>query len=104
MPRIGYLDGSGHSQWYTVERLLRKYASIYGIKIFVYASLSFSPTPTTLCRPTYVFNMLTPLLFLIFTGIITDGHPDAQDMTVYTCTDVLVIYRVKYVVFLPLNT
>lgn len=36
MPRIGYLDGSGRSQWYTVERLLRKYASIYGIKIFVY--------------------------------------------------------------------
>lgn len=104
MPRIGYLDGSGRSQWYTVERLLRKYASIYGIKIFVYASLSFSPTPTTLCGPTYVFNMLTPFLFLIFTGIITDGHPDAQDMTVYTCADVLVIYRVKYVVFLPLNT
>lgn len=55
------------------------------------------------CADLHVFNMLT-LLFLIFTGIITDGHPDAQDMTVYTCTDVLVIYRVKYVVFLPLNT
>nr|XP_019705247.1 probable helicase CHR10 isoform X3 [Elaeis guineensis] len=34
MPRIGY--GSQHSEWYTVERLLRKYASIHGIKIFVY--------------------------------------------------------------------
>lgn len=56
------------------------------------------------CADLHVFNMLTPLLFLIFTGIITDGHPDAQDMTVYTCADVLVIYRVKYVVFLPLNT
>lgn len=56
------------------------------------------------CADLHVFNMLTPLLFLIFTGIITNGHPDAQDMTVYTYTDVLVIYRVKYVVFLPLNT
>ncbi|XP_022770218.1 LOW QUALITY PROTEIN: probable helicase CHR10 [Durio zibethinus] len=36
MPRIGYQDGSDRSQWYTVERLLRKYASIYGVKIFVY--------------------------------------------------------------------
>ncbi|KAM3685410.1 hypothetical protein ACJW31_11G115400 [Castanea mollissima] len=36
MPRIGYQDGSDRSDWYTVERLLRKYASIYGIKIFVY--------------------------------------------------------------------
>ena len=35
MPRIGY---QGHSEWYTVERLLRKYASLYGIKIFVYSS------------------------------------------------------------------
>ncbi|XWS32396.1 hypothetical protein CRYUN_Cryun23aG0155900 [Craigia yunnanensis] len=35
MPRIGYQDGSDRSQWYTVERLLRKYASIYGVKIFV---------------------------------------------------------------------
>ncbi|XP_038976298.1 probable helicase CHR10 isoform X6 [Phoenix dactylifera] len=34
MPRIGY--GSQHSEWYTVERLLRKYASIHGIKVFVY--------------------------------------------------------------------
>ncbi|KAK6285438.1 hypothetical protein POUND7_011617 [Theobroma cacao] len=31
MPRIGYQDGSDRSQWYTVERLLRKYASIYGV-------------------------------------------------------------------------
>ncbi|XP_077235394.1 SNF2 domain-containing protein / helicase domain-containing protein [Tasmannia lanceolata] len=36
MPRIGYQDGSERSEWYKVERLLRKYASIYGIKIFVY--------------------------------------------------------------------
>ncbi|KAG2672184.1 hypothetical protein I3760_13G028600 [Carya illinoinensis] len=36
MPRIGYQDGSDRSDWYTVERLLRKYASAYGIKIFVY--------------------------------------------------------------------
>ncbi|XP_052490940.1 probable helicase CHR10 isoform X3 [Gossypium raimondii] len=36
MPRIGYQDRSDRSQWYTVERLLRKYASIYGVKIFVY--------------------------------------------------------------------
>ncbi|KAK9273105.1 hypothetical protein L1049_017912 [Liquidambar formosana] len=36
MPRIGYQDGSDRSEWYTVERLLRKYASMYRIKIFVY--------------------------------------------------------------------
>ncbi|GMY23292.1 probable helicase CHR10 isoform X1 [Fagus crenata] len=36
MPRIGYQDGSNRSDWYTVERLLRKYASICGIKFFVY--------------------------------------------------------------------
>ncbi|TYI15073.1 hypothetical protein ES332_A08G162700v1 [Gossypium tomentosum] len=36
MPRIGYQDRSDRAQWYTVERLLRKYASIYGVKIFVY--------------------------------------------------------------------
>ncbi|XP_057999585.1 probable helicase CHR10 isoform X2 [Hevea brasiliensis] len=36
MPRIGYQDESDRSQWYTVERLLRKYASIYSIKIYVY--------------------------------------------------------------------
>ncbi|KAE9617864.1 putative DNA helicase chromatin remodeling SNF2 family [Lupinus albus] len=36
MPRIGYQDGSDRSEWYTVERLLRKYASLYNIKIFVY--------------------------------------------------------------------
>ncbi|KAK1286148.1 putative chromatin-remodeling complex ATPase chain [Acorus calamus] len=35
MPRIGYQDGSGRSEWYTIERLLRKYASIYGISIYV---------------------------------------------------------------------
>lgn len=39
MPRIGYQDGSDRSEWYTVERLLRKYASIYDIKIYVYISL-----------------------------------------------------------------
>ncbi|XP_010053964.2 probable helicase CHR10 isoform X1 [Eucalyptus grandis] len=36
MPRVGYQDGSDRSEWYTVERLLRKYAAIFGIKIFVY--------------------------------------------------------------------
>lgn len=36
MPRIGYQDGSDRSEWYTVERLLRKYAALYGIQIFVY--------------------------------------------------------------------
>uniref|UniRef100_A0A1J3EGA1 Chromodomain-helicase-DNA-binding protein 1-like n=3 Tax=Noccaea caerulescens TaxID=107243 RepID=A0A1J3EGA1_NOCCA len=36
MPRIGYRDGSDRSQWYTVERLLRKYSSIFAVKIFVY--------------------------------------------------------------------
>lgn len=36
MPRIGYQAGSDRSEWYTIERLLRKYASIYGIKFFVY--------------------------------------------------------------------
>uniref|UniRef100_A0A7N0UQS7 Helicase CHR10 n=1 Tax=Kalanchoe fedtschenkoi TaxID=63787 RepID=A0A7N0UQS7_KALFE len=36
MPRIGYQDGSDRSVWYSVERLLRKYASMYGIKIYVY--------------------------------------------------------------------
>ncbi|XP_010506437.1 PREDICTED: probable helicase CHR10 [Camelina sativa] len=36
MPRIGYQDGSERSQWYTVERLLRKYSSIFAVKIFVY--------------------------------------------------------------------
>ncbi|XP_052193253.1 probable helicase CHR10 isoform X2 [Diospyros lotus] len=36
MPRIGYQVGSDRSEWYTVERLLRKYAALYGIKIFVY--------------------------------------------------------------------
>ncbi|XP_024010779.1 probable helicase CHR10 [Eutrema salsugineum] len=36
MPRIGYRDGSDRSQWYTVERLLRKYSSIFAVEIFVY--------------------------------------------------------------------
>ncbi|XP_072963104.1 probable helicase CHR10 isoform X1 [Typha angustifolia] len=36
MPRIGYQDGSQRSEWYTIERLLRKYASLHGITIFVY--------------------------------------------------------------------
>lgn len=40
MPRIGYQDGSDRSEWYAVERLLRKYASIYNIKIYVYVSIS----------------------------------------------------------------
>ncbi|WVZ55040.1 hypothetical protein U9M48_005757 [Paspalum notatum var. saurae] len=36
MPRIGYQGGSQRSEWYTIERLLRKYASLHGIDIFVY--------------------------------------------------------------------
>ncbi|RHN45465.1 putative DNA helicase chromatin remodeling SNF2 family [Medicago truncatula] len=36
MPRIGYQDGSDRSQWYTIERLLRKYASMYNVNIYVY--------------------------------------------------------------------
>ncbi|GAB2224301.1 hypothetical protein Droror1_Dr00005054 [Drosera rotundifolia] len=36
MPRIGYRDRSDRAVWYTIERLLGKYASIYGIRIFVY--------------------------------------------------------------------
>ncbi|XP_024961390.1 probable helicase CHR10 isoform X1 [Cynara cardunculus var. scolymus] len=35
MPRIGYQDASDRSEWYSVERLLRKYAALYGIKIYV---------------------------------------------------------------------
>ncbi|KAK4488544.1 hypothetical protein RD792_004308 [Penstemon davidsonii] len=38
MPRIGYQDGSDRSEWYTVERLLRKYAAMYGVNIYVYVS------------------------------------------------------------------
>ncbi|XVF33572.1 hypothetical protein REPUB_Repub17cG0179900 [Reevesia pubescens] len=45
MPRIGYQDGSDRSQWYTVERLLRKYASIYGVKIFVREPSRRRPVP-----------------------------------------------------------
>ncbi|KAI3693875.1 hypothetical protein L1987_76830 [Smallanthus sonchifolius] len=36
MPRIGYQNGSDRSEWYSFERLLRKYAALYGIKIYVY--------------------------------------------------------------------
>ncbi|XP_037437385.1 probable helicase CHR10 [Triticum dicoccoides] len=36
MPRIGQRSGSQRSEWYTIERLLRKYASLHGIDIFVY--------------------------------------------------------------------
>ncbi|XP_020094090.1 probable helicase CHR10 isoform X4 [Ananas comosus] len=36
MPRIGYRDGSQRSEWYTIERLLKKYASLHGITIYVY--------------------------------------------------------------------
>ena len=55
MPRIGYQDGSDRSDWYTVERLLRKYASIYGIKIFVYVPLSLS---LSLCVHAWKVNSL----------------------------------------------
>ncbi|XP_057525798.1 probable helicase CHR10 isoform X2 [Amaranthus tricolor] len=36
MPRVGYQDGSDRAIWYSTERLLRKYSSIFGIKIYVY--------------------------------------------------------------------
>ncbi|KAI3444757.1 hypothetical protein Pfo_001422 [Paulownia fortunei] len=36
MPRINYQDGTDRSEWYTVERLLRKYAAMYGIHVYVY--------------------------------------------------------------------
>ncbi|KAF5801133.1 putative DNA helicase chromatin remodeling SNF2 family [Helianthus annuus] len=36
MPRIGHQNGSDRSEWYSVERLIRKYAALYGIKIYVY--------------------------------------------------------------------
>ncbi|KAL5209376.1 hypothetical protein ABZP36_004999 [Zizania latifolia] len=36
MPRIGYQGGSQRSEWYSIERLLRKYSSLGGIDIFVY--------------------------------------------------------------------
>lgn len=36
MPRIGYQDASDRSEWYTVERLLWKYAAVCGTNIFVY--------------------------------------------------------------------
>ncbi|KAL6589570.1 hypothetical protein ACP70R_050303 [Stipagrostis hirtigluma subsp. patula] len=36
MPRIVNQGGSQRSEWYTIERLLRKYSSLHGIDIFVY--------------------------------------------------------------------
>lgn len=36
MPRIGCRSREGHKEWYTVERLLHKYATTYGVKIYVY--------------------------------------------------------------------
>lgn len=45
MPRIGYQDSSDRSEWYTVERLLRKYAAMYAINIYVYY---FKRTTTTM--------------------------------------------------------
>ncbi|KAG9142047.1 hypothetical protein Leryth_022465 [Lithospermum erythrorhizon] len=36
MPRIGNQNTSDRSEWYAVERLLRKYAAIYDINIYVY--------------------------------------------------------------------
>lgn len=39
MPRIGYQGASDRSEWYAVERILRKHAAMYGVKIYVYASL-----------------------------------------------------------------
>ncbi|CAK7347819.1 unnamed protein product [Dovyalis caffra] len=48
MPRIGYQDGTDRSQWYTVERLLRKYASFFGIKIYLMPKTT--PTLSTLLQ------------------------------------------------------
>ncbi|KAJ6328359.1 hypothetical protein OIU77_010116 [Salix suchowensis] len=50
MPRIGYQDQADRSQWYTVERLLRKYATVFGIKIYVFV-LSHTDLypPTVFC-------------------------------------------------------
>ncbi|KAL8142228.1 hypothetical protein V2J09_015260 [Rumex salicifolius] len=36
MPRVGHQAGSDRAVWYSTERILRKYASIYGVTIFVY--------------------------------------------------------------------
>lgn len=36
MPRIGSRPGQDRKEWYAIERLLRKYASFYGVQIFVY--------------------------------------------------------------------
>ncbi|XP_074323523.1 putative helicase CHR10 isoform X1 [Apium graveolens] len=36
MPRIGYQNASDRSEWYAVERILRKHAAMYGVKIYVY--------------------------------------------------------------------
>ncbi|KAF0932789.1 hypothetical protein E2562_012125 [Oryza meyeriana var. granulata] len=35
MPRIGFQGGSQRSEWYTIERLLRKYSSLHSVDIFV---------------------------------------------------------------------
>ncbi|KAL6499433.1 putative helicase chr10 [Orobanche hederae] len=35
MPRINYQGSTDRSEWYTVERLLRKYAAMYGINVYV---------------------------------------------------------------------
>ncbi|KAH9300516.1 hypothetical protein KI387_012099, partial [Taxus chinensis] len=35
MPRIGFRSGDKRTEWYVVERLLHKYAAIYGVKIYV---------------------------------------------------------------------
>ena len=53
MPQIGYQDGSDRSEWYAVERLLRKYAVLYRIKIFVYVCLSLS---LSLARVRVIYN------------------------------------------------
>uniref|UniRef100_A0A0A9EN59 Uncharacterized protein n=1 Tax=Arundo donax TaxID=35708 RepID=A0A0A9EN59_ARUDO len=36
MPRIGYQGGSQRSEWYTIERLLRKYSSLHGINMQIF--------------------------------------------------------------------
>jgi hypothetical protein len=73
MPRIGYQDGTDRSQWYTVERLLRKYASVFGIKIYVYVLSHtdlYSPPPFVVCSSNFMSSD-------VFAGIIIDDHLEA---------------------------
>jgi hypothetical protein len=61
MPRIGYQDGTDRSQWYTVERLVRKYASVFGIKIYVYdlSHTDLYPPRCFLCVPAILCHLIS---------------------------------------------